>query len=85
MEQPVVTDLTHPRTAAEAWYAPALLPCRGGRLEEALEQRWLSGSRFFICSVNAETGEINAIYERNHGGAIQPRNGNAHNKNGQIK
>jgi putative sigma-54 modulation protein len=35
---------------------------------------------------NAETGEINVIYERNHGGygVIQPRNnGNGNGKNGK--
>jgi putative sigma-54 modulation protein len=35
---------------------------------------------------NAETGEINVIYERNHGGygVIQPRNnGNGNTKNGK--
>ncbi len=56
-------------------------------IEEALEQLQLVGHDFYMFR-NAETDEINVIYERNHGGygVIQPRNGNGHtsHKNGKT-
>ncbi|KGF74037.1 Light-repressed protein A [Neosynechococcus sphagnicola sy1] len=53
-------------------------------LEEALEQLELVDHDFYMFR-NMETGEINVIYERNHGGygVIQPRNG-VHGKNGKT-
>ncbi|MTJ13881.1 ribosome-associated translation inhibitor RaiA [Anabaena sp. UHCC 0187] len=52
-------------------------------LAEAQEQLQLVGHDFYMFH-NAETGEINVIYERNHGGfgVIQPRN-NGNGKNGK--
>lgn len=47
-------------------------------IAEALDQLQLVGHDFYMFR-NAETGEINVIYERNHGGygVIQPRNNNS--------
>jgi putative sigma-54 modulation protein len=52
-------------------------------LAEALDQLQMVGHDFYMFC-NAETGEINVIYERNHGGygVIQPRNTNG--KNGKT-
>ncbi len=55
-------------------------------LAEALEQLQLVGHDFYMFH-NSETGEINVIYERNHGGygVIQPRNnGHTNGKNGKA-
>ncbi len=56
-------------------------------IEDALEQLQLVGHDFYMFR-NAETGEINVVYERNHGGygVIQPRNGNerTHQNNGKM-
>lgn len=55
-------------------------------VQEALEQLELVDHDFYMF-LNSETGEINVIYERNHGGygVIQPRKGNGHtnSKNGK--
>jgi putative sigma-54 modulation protein len=55
-------------------------------LQEAQEQLQLVGHDFYMFH-NAESGEINVIYERNHGGygVIQPRsNGSSNGKNGKT-
>ncbi len=54
-------------------------------IEEAQEQLELVDHDFYMFR-NAATGEINVIYERNHGGygVIQPRNAN-HNSNGHSR
>jgi putative sigma-54 modulation protein len=56
-------------------------------IAEALEQLQLVGHDFYMFR-NRDTGEINVIYERNHGGygVILPRNGNGHtNGNGKAE
>jgi putative sigma-54 modulation protein len=88
-EQPVVTDLIgdrSPELPSEVVRTKyfAMPPMT---IEEALEQLKLVGHDFFMF-LNGETGEINVIYERNHGGygVIQPRhcNGQANGKNGKT-
>lgn len=88
-DQPIVSDLIGDRTPE--------LPSKVVRtkyfamppmtIEEASEQLQMVGHDFYMFC-NAETGEINVIYERNHGGygVIQPRNGNGHanSKNGKT-
>jgi len=89
MEQPVVSDLIGDRTqnCLAKWYGPSYFAMPPMTIAEALEQLQLVGHDFYMFR-NAETSEINVIYERNHGGygVIQPRNGNAHtnSKNGKT-
>jgi putative sigma-54 modulation protein len=55
-------------------------------MSEALEQLQMVGHDFYMFH-NVETGDINVIYERNHGGygVIQPRkNNNGNGKNGKA-
>ncbi|MDJ0733418.1 MAG: ribosome-associated translation inhibitor RaiA [Nostocaceae cyanobacterium] len=86
---PVVTDLIGDRTpelpneVVRTKYF-AMTPMS---VTEALEQLQMIDHDFYMF-LNGETGEINVIYERNHGGygVIQPRhpNGNGNTKNGKA-
>ncbi|MBE9177277.1 ribosome-associated translation inhibitor RaiA [Oculatella sp. LEGE 06141] len=88
-EAPIASDLTNGRTpelppeVVRTKYF-AMPPMS---IQEALEQLELVDHDFYMFC-NVETGEINVIYERNHGGygVIQPRNanGNANSKNGTV-
>lgn len=88
--EPVETDLIGSRTPelpAEVVRTKyfAMSPMT---IDEALEQLQLVGHDFYMF-LNAESNEINVIYERNHGGygVIQPRpinNGNGNHKNGKT-
>lgn len=55
-------------------------------IQEALEQLQLIDHDFYMFR-NAETDEINVIYQRSHHGGygvIQPRNGSVPTSNGQT-
>ncbi len=80
-EQSLVSDLIGDRTpelpsevVRTKYFAMSAMT-----IDAALEQLQLVGHDFYMFR-NAETGEINVIYERNHGGygVIQPRNGSSH-------
>ena len=87
-EEPVVSDLIGDRTPelptevvrSKYFAMPAMT------MQEALEQLQVIDHDFYMFR-NAETGEINVIYERKHHGGygvIQPRNGNGNGNNGKV-
>ncbi|HLO51649.1 MAG TPA: ribosome-associated translation inhibitor RaiA, partial [Kamptonema sp.] len=87
-EEPVVSDLIGDRTPelpsevlrSKYFVMPPMT------MQEALEQLQVIDHDFYMFR-NAETGEINVIYERKHHGGygvIQPRNGNGHTHNGKV-
>lgn len=87
-EVPVVDDLIGDRTPElpEEVLRMKYFAMPPMAIEEALEQLQLVDHDFYMFR-NIKSGEINVIYERNHGGygVIQPRNsnGHTHHKNGK--
>jgi putative sigma-54 modulation protein len=87
-EVPIVGDLIGSRTPElpEEVVRTKYFAMSPMTISEALEHLQLVGHDFYMFN-NSETGEINVIYERNHGGygVIQPRNNNNGNGNGNGK
>jgi len=81
-ETPVASDLMGSRTPSlpREVVRTKYFPMPPMTVEEALEQLQLVGHDFLMFR-NAETGEINVMYERNHGGygLLMPRDGNIQN------
>ena len=87
-EQPLIGDLTKdrapelPEEVVRCKYF-AMTPMS---VHDALEQLDLVDHDFYVFE-NAETGQLNVIYERNHGGygVIQPRQGQSGSSNGRAQ
>ncbi|MCP6759457.1 MAG: ribosome-associated translation inhibitor RaiA [Fischerella sp. CENA71] len=81
VQQTVVTDLIGDRAPElpEEVVRTKYFAMPPMTVSEALEQLQMVGHDFYMFH-NSETGEINVIYERNHGGygVIQPRHSNGH-------
>jgi len=81
-EAPVAEDLIGDRTPElpEQVVRMKYFAMPAMTIEDALEQLQMVDHDFYMFC-NAKTGEINVIYERNHGGygVIQPRNSNHQN------
>jgi putative sigma-54 modulation protein len=88
-EQPVVTELLADREPSlpQEVVRTKYFTMPPMTIEDALEQLEMIDHDFYMFC-NAATGEINVIYERNHGGygVIQPRQGVTQNghMNGQV-
>lgn len=87
-DQPIVTNLIPDR---EAELPPQVVRTKYFAMppmtvQDALEQLELIDHDFYMF-LNAETNEINVVYERNHGGygVIQPRRANGNGQNGKHK
>lgn len=84
-DQPVASDLTRDRAPElpEEVVRMKYFAMPPMTIDEAKHQLELVDHDFYMFR-NSESGEINVIYQRNHGGygVILPRNGNGHTYNG---
>ena len=85
-DQPVMTELPTDRTPelVDRVVRTKYFAMPPMTVQEALDHLELIDHDFYVFC-NAETGEINVVYERNHGGfgVIQPRRANGAEKNGK--
>jgi putative sigma-54 modulation protein len=88
VESPVATDVSEVLQSKAPQLPEAVVRTKyfampAMSVAEALEQLELVDHDFYMF-LNQDSGEINVIYERNHGGygLLQPRQQNGHNGNG---